>query len=184
MRAGTDGSSTSGSVSRCFLAPALATQQTDQRADLLLNVLQDVVERKQTPERAVFAQNRRPTNTRGPHTTKPFVQIIRFAHDDQLARHHVVDTHEMKLLIRLRQDPHDDVSIREDSDWFQDAVRPVFGDDEAADVKCSHAPRSVEKSLVTSGGHWIGAHVFADGRHGEFLDHEEKHVACRPFRPR
>jgi hypothetical protein len=53
-------------------------------------------------------------------------------------------------LVGLRQDTHDDVSIREDSDWLGYVVRPVFDDDEATDVKFSHAPRSVEKSLVTS----------------------------------
>jgi hypothetical protein len=74
-------------VPRSFLAPALATKQAGQRADLLLNVLWDVVERKQTPERAVFALNRCATHTRGPHAAKRFVQILRFARKNQLAGH-------------------------------------------------------------------------------------------------
>jgi len=96
---------------------------------------------------------------------KCLVQIFRLSRQNEFARHHVVHTQEMELLVSLSQDPHDDVAVGENSHRLVLSVRPVFDDDEAAHVKLAHAPRRIEESLATSSGHGIGAHVFVDGRH-------------------
>src|SRR5688572_7269942 len=150
MPSGSNGSARSSrkSAPRSFLATALPTEQAGQGTDLLLYVLQDIVERKQTRERAVLIQNRRPTHTCRPHAPTRFVQNLCFASNDRSARHHVVHTHQVEPLIGLCEDSYDDVSIREDPDRLRHVMRPVLDDHKATHVKFPHAPRRIEKSLV------------------------------------
>lgn len=122
----------------------LARDERDDRAEIVGEEAENVVEGEDTHQRALEVDHGHPPDAAFLHAREHGLDVVVLSGHERLVREHVFHGQHSEMLDVLREDAHDDVSIGEDADR-----PPIRTDgDDVTDVLGAHEPSRLEEARV------------------------------------